>query len=71
MSRLFARSANIRKVFTGLAAASGGVCCLFDSGDGGPEQACWLNVLPAQEMVSGHRFPDRRALVETWPDPEE
>ncbi|MFE4423049.1 hypothetical protein [Streptomyces sp. NPDC056817] len=70
MSRLFARSTNIRKVFTDLTAASGGVCCLFDTGDGGPEQVCWLNGETAQEMVSGPRFPDRRALVATWPDPE-
>ncbi|WP_326608020.1 hypothetical protein OG930_42300 [Streptomyces sp. NBC_01799] len=70
MSRLFARSTNIRKVFTGLTAASGGVCCLFDTGDGGPEQVCWLNGETTQEMVSGPRFPDRRALVATWPDPE-
>ncbi|MFE7795032.1 hypothetical protein [Streptomyces sp. NPDC057460] len=70
MSRLFARSTNIRKVFTDLTAASGGVCCLFDTGDGGPEQVCWLNGETTQEMVSGPRFPDRRALVATWPDPE-
>ncbi|WP_330248397.1 MULTISPECIES: hypothetical protein [unclassified Streptomyces] len=70
MSRLFARSTNIRKVFTDLTAASGGVCCLFDTGDGDPEQVCWLNGETTQEMVSGARFPDRRALVATWPDPE-
>jgi hypothetical protein len=70
MSRLFARSPNIREVFTDLTAASGGVCCLFDTGDGGPEQVCWLNGEITQEMVSGPRFPDRRALVATWPDPE-
>lgn len=46
-SRLFARSANIRKVFTDLTADSGGVCCLFDTGDGAPEQVCWLNGEPA------------------------
>ncbi|WSQ06541.1 hypothetical protein OG604_01480 [Streptomyces sp. NBC_01231] len=70
MSRLFARSTNIRKVFTDLTAASGGVCCLFDTGDGGPEQVCWLNGESTQEMVPGPRFPDRRALVATWFDPE-
>ncbi|WP_327239055.1 hypothetical protein OG243_02900 [Streptomyces sp. NBC_01318] len=70
MSRLFARSTNIRKMFTDLTAASGGVCCLFDTGDGGPEQVCWLNGETTQETVSGPRFPDRRALVATWPDPE-
>ncbi|MFF4576453.1 hypothetical protein [Streptomyces sp. NPDC001410] len=70
MSRLFARSPNIRRVFTDLTAASGGVCCLFDTGDGGPEQVCWLNGEITQEKVSGNRFPDWRALVATWPDPE-
>ncbi|MFB4423404.1 hypothetical protein C5F59_020245 [Streptomyces sp. QL37] len=69
MSRLFARSANVRKTFTDLTAVSGGVCCLFDTGDGGPEQVCWLNGVTAREMVSGSLFPDWRALVETWPDP--
>ncbi|WP_406054258.1 hypothetical protein [Streptomyces sp. NBC_01077] len=43
LSRMFARSSNIRKAFTDLAAAGGGVCSLFDTGDGGPEQVCWLN----------------------------
>lgn len=70
MSRLFARSTSIRKAFTDLTAAVGGVCCLFDTGDGGPEQVCWLNGEPTQEMVSGPRFPDQRALVATWPDLE-
>ncbi|MFF1445628.1 hypothetical protein [Streptomyces sp. NPDC058295] len=68
MSRLFAQSARVREVFTGLTAASGGVCCLFDTGDGGPEQVCWLNGRATQEMVPGPRFPDRQALVATWPD---
>ncbi|MET8859023.1 hypothetical protein [Streptomyces sp. NPDC004579] len=70
MSRLFARSANIRKVFTDLTADSGGVCCLFDTGDGAPEQVCWLNGESTQETVPGPRFPDRRALVATWSDSE-
>ncbi|MGW3914328.1 hypothetical protein ACWEBX_22800 [Streptomyces sp. NPDC005070] len=70
MSRLFARSASIRKVFTDLTADSGGVCCLFDTGDGAPEQVCWLNGQSTQEMVPGPRFPDRRALVATWSDSE-
>ncbi|MCX5166413.1 hypothetical protein OG616_37830 [Streptomyces antibioticus] len=69
MSRLFAQSAGVRTVFTGLAAGSGGVCCLFDTGDGGPEQVCWLNGEIVREMVGGHRFPDRQALVATWPGP--
>ncbi|MFE8018506.1 hypothetical protein ACFU3O_37990 [Streptomyces antibioticus] len=69
MSRLFAQSAGVRTVFTGLAAGSGGVCCLFDTGDGAPEQVCWLNGEPTDEMIGGPRFPDRQALVATWPDP--
>ncbi|WP_428957344.1 hypothetical protein [Streptomyces sp. cg35] len=70
MSRLFARSTNIKETFIGLAANSGGVCCLFDTGDGAPAQVCWLNGEPSQENVSGPRFPELRALVATWPDPE-
>ncbi|MGW2960888.1 hypothetical protein ACWDGI_20795 [Streptomyces sp. NPDC001220] len=70
MSRLFARSANIRKVFTDLTADSGGVCCLFDTGDGAPEQVYWLNGEPTQETLSGPRFPDWQALVATWSDSE-
>ena len=70
MSRLFARSANIRKAFTDLTANSGGVCCLFDTGDGAPEQVCWLNGKITQETISGPRFPDQRALVATWSDSE-
>ncbi|MFF5404684.1 hypothetical protein ACFY8K_36225 [Streptomyces misionensis] len=69
MSRMFARSAAVREVFTGLTAAAGAACCLFDTGDGGPEQVCWLNGEPTDEPVSGPRFPDLRALVNTWPDP--
>ncbi|MFC7304221.1 hypothetical protein ACFQVC_08355 [Streptomyces monticola] len=70
MSRMFARSAGVRKVFTDLTADSGGACCLFDTGDGAPQQVCWLNGEPLQEMVPGPRFPDRRALVATWAHPE-
>ncbi|MGW5064217.1 hypothetical protein ACWEQ2_44335 [Streptomyces sp. NPDC004096] len=70
MSRLFARSANVRKVFTDLTSDSGGVCCLFDTGDGAPEQVCWPNGEPTQETVFGPRFPDRRALAATWIDSE-
>jgi len=70
MSRLFARSAHVRKAFTDLTADSGGVCCLFDTGDGAPEQVCLLNGEPTRESVPGPRFADLRALVATWPDPE-
>lgn len=70
MSRLFARSARVREVFTELTAASGGVCCLFDTGDGEPEQVCWLNGETTRSMVLADRFPNRRAVVATWPDPD-
>ena len=39
MSRMPARSVHGRQVFTGLTATSGGVCCLFDTGDGDPARA--------------------------------
>ncbi|MFJ8546081.1 hypothetical protein ACIRFH_29550 [Streptomyces sp. NPDC093586] len=70
-SRVFARSIRVGEAFTGLTAASGGVCCLFDTGDGGPEHVCWLNGEATQEMISGPRCPDRRALVATWPDADQ
>ncbi|MFJ6885111.1 hypothetical protein ACIQRC_09845 [Streptomyces californicus] len=44
---------------------------MFDTGDGAPEQVCWLNGEPTRETVPGPRFPDRGALVATWPDPGE
>ncbi|MEU3096659.1 hypothetical protein ABZ690_18150 [Streptomyces sp. NPDC006967] len=69
MSRLFARSASVGKLFTDLTAASGGVCCLFDTGDGGPEEVCWLKGEATRELVGGPLFPDREALVATWPQP--
>ncbi|WP_055711670.1 hypothetical protein [Streptomyces torulosus] len=70
MSRLFARSANVRKLFTGLTADAGGVCCLFDTGDGAAEHICWLNGEPTRDALPGPRFPDRRALVTAWSDSE-
>ncbi|MDK0521768.1 hypothetical protein [Streptomyces sp. ML-6] len=72
MSRVFARSARVREVFTGLTAAAGGVCCLFDTGDGGPGEVCWANGAASRElvqMVSGAAFPDPEAVVAAWPDP--
>lgn len=69
MSRLFAASASVRELFADLTAASGGVCCLFDTGDGGPEEVCWLNGETTRELIGGSRFPDTRALVATWPAP--
>ncbi|MEV7154306.1 hypothetical protein AB0N77_06715 [Streptomyces misionensis] len=69
MSRMFARSAAVREVFTGLTAAAGAACCLFDTGDGGTQQVRWLNGEPTDEPVPGPRFPNLRALVDTWPEP--
>ncbi|MFG2314181.1 hypothetical protein [Streptomyces tendae] len=43
ISRLFERSANIRKTFTDLAAAVGAACCQFDRGDGSPGEVCWVS----------------------------
>ncbi|MGV9453736.1 hypothetical protein [Streptomyces sp. NPDC003635] len=69
MSRLFAQSGSVRKVFTDLAADSGAVCCLFDTGDGAPEQVVWLRGESVQETFPGPRFPDRQALVAAWSAP--
>ncbi|MYQ40788.1 MULTISPECIES: hypothetical protein [unclassified Streptomyces] len=66
MSRVFARSPGVREVFTDLTAAAGGVCCLFDTGDGSPGQLCWLNGEATEAMVP---VPDPRALAAKWPDP--
>jgi hypothetical protein len=43
LSRLFARSASIRRTFTDLAATVGAACCLFDVGDGSPGEVCWVS----------------------------
>ncbi|MFF4470982.1 hypothetical protein ACFYZ3_15615 [Streptomyces sp. NPDC001599] len=43
ISRLFERSAGIRRTFTDLAAAVGAACCQFDRGDGGPGEVCWVS----------------------------
>ncbi|MFE4213838.1 hypothetical protein [Streptomyces sp. NPDC056844] len=67
MSRVFARSAGVREVFMDLTAAAGGVCCLFDTGDGSPGQLCWLNGEATESTVP---VPDPRALAATWPDPD-
>lgn len=66
MSRLFARSAGVRVVFTDLAAASGGVCCLLDT-ESDTKDICWLDGRPVQETVPGPRFANYRALAATWP----
>ncbi|MFD5729065.1 hypothetical protein ACFWMT_23600 [Streptomyces sp. NPDC058368] len=69
MSRLFERSATVRETFTGLAAAAGGVCCLFDLGDGSPGEVCWLAGETLRAPIGGRRFPDVDTLVAAWPDP--
>jgi hypothetical protein len=43
LSRLFARSASIRRTFTDLATTVGAACCLFDVGDGSPGEVCWVS----------------------------
>lgn len=70
MSLAFERSATIRGVFTGLAAASGGVCCVLDT-EKATRQICWLNGEPMQETVPGPRFADYRDLAATWPTQEQ
>ncbi|MEE1805363.1 hypothetical protein [Streptomyces sp. BE133] len=62
MSRLFERSASIRAVFTGLTAASGGVCCLLDT-ESETFQICWLNGQPIHDTVPGPCF----AKYRDWP----
>ncbi|CAM5633721.1 hypothetical protein [Streptomyces pseudogriseolus] len=63
MSRLFEASPAVRKVFTDLAAASGAVCCLFDTGDGSPERVLWLDEEAAGDLADNPRFPDPDALM--------
>jgi hypothetical protein len=69
MSLAFERSASIRAVFTGLTAASGGVCCVLDTEEA-TRQICWLNGEPTRETVPGPRFADYRALAASWPAQE-
>lgn len=66
MSRMFERSASTRAVFTGLAAASGGVCCVLDT-ESDILTICWLNGQPMNDTVPGPRFASHRDLVATWP----
>ncbi|WP_330334590.1 hypothetical protein OHS33_35740 [Streptomyces sp. NBC_00536] len=68
MSRMFERSASIRAAFTGLTAASGGVCCLLDT-EGDTFHVCWLNGQAIDETVPGPRFANYRDLAAAWPDP--
>ncbi|MFJ4188123.1 hypothetical protein [Kitasatospora sp. NPDC089509] len=69
MSQAFERSASIRKVFTSLTAASGGICCLLDT-ESVTWQICWLNGEPMQDAVPGPRFASHQDLVATWPAPD-
>lgn len=66
MSRMFEHSAAVREVFTGLTAASGGVCCLLDT-ESDTFQICWLNGRPVRDTVPGPNFADHADLVATWP----
>jgi hypothetical protein len=67
MSRLFERSGSVRKAFTDLTAASGGVCCLFDR-ETRVFDICWLDGTSVQETVPGPRFARFRDLVAAWPE---
>ncbi|MFE6055262.1 hypothetical protein ACFQ6N_31315 [Kitasatospora sp. NPDC056446] len=69
MSRMFARSASVRKVFTDLTAATGGVCCLLDT-ETDVFDICWLNgETVSGETVPGPRFPRFHDLVAAWREP--
>ncbi|WP_329367436.1 hypothetical protein OG896_20480 [Streptomyces sp. NBC_00669] len=67
MSVMFERSASVRTVFTGLAAAGGGACCVLDT-ESDALQVCWLNGRTLRETVPGPRFPSLDDLAATWPD---
>lgn len=67
MSVMFERSASVRTVFTGLAAAGGGACCVLDT-ESDALQVCWLNGRTLRETVPGPRFPSLSDLAATWPD---
>ncbi|WP_042427118.1 hypothetical protein [Streptacidiphilus anmyonensis] len=69
MSRMFARSASVRKVFTDLTAATGGVCCLLDT-ETDVFDICWLNgETISDETVPGARFSRFHDLVAAWRQP--
>ena len=65
MSRMFEQSASIRQVFTDLTAASGGVCCVFDT-ESYVSDVCWLNGEPIRETVPGPRFKGFHELIAAW-----
>ncbi|MGW4161379.1 hypothetical protein [Streptomyces sp. NPDC004788] len=69
MSRMFAQSASVRKVFTDLTAATGGVCCLLDT-ETDVFDICWLNGESVSgETVPGARFSRFHDLVAAWGEP--
>ncbi|MEU8928170.1 hypothetical protein AB0D10_46010 [Kitasatospora sp. NPDC048545] len=71
MSRMFEQSASVRKVFTDLTAAAGGVCCLLDT-ETGTFDICWLNgETVSGETVPGGRFSRFHNLVAAWREPME
>jgi hypothetical protein len=71
MSRMFVRSASVRKVFTDLTATTGGVCCLLDT-ETDIFDICWLNGETfSGETVPGTRFSRFRDLVAAWREPVE
>ncbi|MEV0537856.1 hypothetical protein [Kitasatospora sp. NPDC050463] len=71
MSRMFVQSASVRKVFTDLTAATGGVCCLLDT-ETDIFDVCWLNGdTVSGETVPGARFPRFHDLVAAWREPVE
>ncbi|MFI6063074.1 hypothetical protein [Streptomyces sp. NPDC051286] len=71
MSRMFEQSASVRKVFTDLTAAAGGVCCLLDT-ETDIFDICWLNgETVSGETVPGARFSRFHNLVAAWHEPVE
>ncbi|GAA2154899.1 hypothetical protein GCM10009760_54300 [Kitasatospora kazusensis] len=71
MSRMFEQSASVRKVFTDLTAAAGGVCCLLDT-ETGIFDICSLNgETVTGETVPGTRFSRFHNLVAAWREPTE
>ncbi|MFB8241051.1 hypothetical protein ACFC58_31390 [Kitasatospora purpeofusca] len=71
MSRMFVESASVRKVFTDLTAATGGVCCLLDT-ESDIFDICWLNgETVSGKTVPGVRFSRFHDLVAAWREPAE
>lgn len=65
MSLLFEKSASVRRAFTDLTAASGGVCCLLDKETEGWELV-WLNGEELREPRPIRHYADWQAVVATW-----